>query len=386
MKRVDLKSPDDLRAASRSEDAPYSQDPPETCYFIHNGTYFQKDRSLLLYVFKGGTSANPRVFVGESRTGVVIRGRATTGDSDNPGSRIANIVFSNMTFDLSGGLPGYDANSDAFNTLTLNANASNVRVDHVTFTGDCRTGLRGAHIETDGIDGLVVDSTLIENFGHCDHRNGLGHEDHGVYLANGKNITIRNSVVRGNSSRGIQFYTLSDEGDTLDNVTIERNRIYANGHADYEDGIVLNGSGPDTISNVTVARNLIYKNFYSGVRWAGPATSAVQVLNNTFYHNGSGSSSADRSEVNVDDVGTAGPSTVTRNLFSVGVSLINNCNGGARQGFALKDNLSDQAAPSGSSGDCVASLVRADAQLADPENGDFHPRNAQATAYGAYAP
>jgi len=38
-----------------------------------------------------------------------------------------------------------------------------IEIDHVTFTGDCATGLKGGHIETNGTDGLLVNNKLINN-------------------------------------------------------------------------------------------------------------------------------------------------------------------------------------------------------------------------------
>jgi Right handed beta helix region len=378
MPQVDLDSVEGLKDASRGEGA-YAADAPGTCYFIRNGTYQQPDRTVLLYILRGGTSAAPRYFVGESRSNVVLRGRATVGDADDPNDRLSNVVLANLTFDLSGGLPGYGSD-DAFNTLTLNGTATNVKVDHVSFTGDCAHGLRGGHIETDGVTGLEVDSALVENFGNC---GGDGHEDHGIYLAGGAEITLRNSVIRGNSSRGIQLYTQGGQYGTLSNILIERNRIYANGHRDYEDGIVINGSDTGTITNVTVQHNLIYRNYYSGIRFAGPATSGIQVTRNTFYSNGSGSSSSDRSEINIDDPGEAVGTSIGRNIFSVGNALINACFDALDNGFSLDDNVVQGAASSES---CVRGIVAADPEFADPAAGDFRTGNPAVAGYGAYSP
>src|SRR5262249_60985034 len=133
-----------------------------------------------------------RTFIGESRKGVIIKSRASIDDG------IGDLTFSNFTFDLT----GY-ADAGSFNTLSVGT-GQNITVDHLTFTGDCATGLKGGHIETNGTDGLLVEACLIEKFGHC---GGGGHEDHGIYLANGKNIVIRNNVIQQNSSLGIQMYT-----------------------------------------------------------------------------------------------------------------------------------------------------------------------------------
>src|SRR5262249_12495498 len=139
---------------------------------------------------RGGAAGNPMLFVGESRTGVLIHG-------SNWLSGGGHVILRNLTFDLSGFLSG------SFSTLTVNG-VPDVLVDHVTFTGDCMTGYVGGHIETSNAVGLTVDSCIIEKFGHCATN---GSRDHGIYLDSGSAITIRNNVIRGNSARGIQLYT-----------------------------------------------------------------------------------------------------------------------------------------------------------------------------------
>src|SRR5262249_48501939 len=199
----------------------YAADAPNTCYVIANGTYQQSGGTLPMYFLKGGAGAGVRYFIGASRQGVVIRGRASIEDG------VGNLVIANLTFDLT----GY-SQSGSFSTLTV-GQAANVTVSQVTFTGDCATGLNGGHIETDGVNGLLVDAVLVEKFGHC---GGGGHQDHGIYLSSGTNITIRNSIIRSNSSRGIQMYT----SGTLDKISVLGNWIYANDHWDYEAGIIVN--------------------------------------------------------------------------------------------------------------------------------------------------
>lgn len=366
--RVDIASVSALEDASRGEGA-FAGDPANTCYFIANGTYQQSGSSLILYVVRGGSSAGPRSFVGATRQGVVIRGRATIDDG------VSNVIINNMTFDLT----GY-SQSGSFNTVTVN-HASNVTVSQVSLTGDCSTGYKGGHIESDGASGLTVDSCLVEKFGHC--ASG-GHEDHGIYLANGSNITIRNSIVRNNASRGIQLYTQGGEYGTLSNVTLEHNWIYANGHGDYEDGIAINATGTGTITNVLIQRNLIYRNFYSGIRFVGDAMSEVSVLQNTFDSNGAPSSSGSRSEVNLDDEGSGSGATFGKNIFSAANRLINNCYDSASRGFLIEDNvLNGQSAPPAAA-NCVGSLIQANPQFVDGANGDYHTQNPVVAPYGAY--
>jgi hypothetical protein len=282
-----------------------------------------------------------------------------------------------MTFDLS----GYQ-DSGAFNTLTL-GNGKNITIDHVTFTGDCKTGLQGGHIETNKTEGVLVEACLIEKFGHC---NGGGHEDHGVYLGAGKDITLRNNVIRGNSSRGIQMYTQGGEYGTLDRITVENNLVDSNGHADYEDGIVINSYGTGPISNVTIERNIFVKNYYSGIRFAGGTESAVVVRDNTFVQNGAGSGSASRSEINADSSGGNSHTMIDGNIFDVKNTLINDCYTGKANGFAFGDNFVHGAIPTGGSGNCVGPETLGDPMFANAGAGDYHPTNPKAEGYGAYAP
>jgi parallel beta-helix repeat protein len=366
---VDIRTIGELESATRGEDA-RSGDAPGTCYFIHDGTYVQRDR-LAFYVRRGGAEGAPRQFVGESRDHVVVVGRATVD------AEVSHVVIRNLTFTLS----GYRQDG-SFSTLTL-GNGSDITVDHVTLTGDCATGYRGGHIETGRTRSLRVESCLVEKFGHC---SGGGSLDHGIYLTSGQDITLRNNVVRGNSSRGIQLYTAGGQSGTLNNIVIENNRIYANGHGDYQDGVVVNGSDSGTIGHVTIQRNLIYRNAYSGIRFAGPATSGIQVVRNTFVENGVGSTRGSRSEINIDDPGEAAGAVISRNIFAVGYNLINNCYDAASLGFALRDNLADGAVPHGAAGDCISETFIADPEFYDKAAGDLRTRNPAAASYGAYAP
>ncbi|HEY7515766.1 MAG TPA: right-handed parallel beta-helix repeat-containing protein [Vicinamibacteria bacterium] len=366
--RVDLASVSEIENASRGSGG-FARDAPATCYFIRNGTYRQGS-SLLLFVQRGGGAGGRRTFVGESRTGVVLVGRASIDDD------VSNVTISNLTLTLN----GY-SQSGSFSTITV-GEASGIVLDHLNLTGDCNTGARGAHVEANGVSGLLVEASLLEAFGRC---RGGGHEDHGIYLASGRDITIRNNVIRGNSSRGIQLYTGEGDYGTLSQITIENNRIVGNGHANFEDGIVVNGRDSGTIDNLTVRRNLIYGNFFAGIRFAGPATRNVRVENNTFYRNGAGSTSSARAEVCVDDEGMAAGAILERNIFSVARAVINDCYDGAARGFQLRDNIVNGAVSSGAS-NCVSASVLADPQFTDPERGDFRTRNSAAAGYGAYAP
>ena len=363
--QVDILTTADLESAARGEGA-FSTDAPGTCYLVHNGTYASAS-NVLLWVTAGGLPGAPRRFVGASRDGVVITGRGTIEAS--------HVVIENMTFNLT----GY-SHSGSFNTITVGA-AAGIALSHLTLTGDCATGLRGGHVEVDGADGVVLECSTVERFGQC---NGDGHLDHGVYLASGSNIAVRNNIIRENSSRGIQLNTEDGAFGTLGGVTIERNRIYDNGHRSYEDGIVINGNASGTISQVTIERNLIYGNQYAGVRFVGNAQSEILVQLNTFYGNGVRASGGSPSEINLDDVGSGAGTVVTRNLVASERPLLNNCYDATGRGFLINDNL--VSATPGNPGACVTNTTTASITFEDAASGNFHTGTPQAAQYGAYAP
>jgi hypothetical protein len=365
MTKVEIATVTDLADASRAEGS-HATDPASVCYLIRNGRYVQSGSTLPLWVRKGGPdAAHRRIFVGESRAGVVIVGRGNLEAS--------HVQLSNFTMDLT----GY-SQSGSFNTLDLPEGTTDLRIDHVTFTGDCKTGANGGHIENVGATDVVVESCLIEKFGRCGPN---GHQDHGVYLANGSNLTFRNNEIRGNASRGIQLYTQGGEYGTLDKIVIERNRIHDNGHAAYEDGIAINGTDTGTISNVTIQRNLIYSNYYSGVREVGNAFKAIVIRNNTFSSNGVPSTSGSPSELNLDDDGSGAATSVTRNIFVAAKKVLNSCY--STTDFTVVDNLGQGTLPTG--GACIREMTAADPLFVNAAAGDFHTQSPAAAGYGAFA-
>ncbi|MCB9653606.1 MAG: right-handed parallel beta-helix repeat-containing protein [Deltaproteobacteria bacterium] len=352
--RVDITSVVEMEDASRGDTHTEG-----TCFFVHDGLYVQRGSTLALYLKRGGSVGSPVIWVGESRQGVIIRGRATIEAND--------VTLSNMTFDLTG-----FSHSGAFNTVTVLGDRATI--SNVSLTGDCATGLRGGHIEiSGGAANSLVEACLVERFGQCE---GDGHLDHGIYLAGGHDITIRNNVIRENASRGIQLNTEGGAYGTLASVIIERNRIYENGHRDYEDGVVLNGSGTGTIQNVIFRRNLFYRNYYSGIRFSGDAISQILVEENTFVDNGVPSNGPNRSEINLDD--GLPEAIVRRNIFVVARTLVNTCTGS----LAISDNLVQGDAQ----GSCVANTVVADPEFSDSGADEYVPTSQAAAGYGAYAP
>ncbi|HET9931273.1 MAG TPA: right-handed parallel beta-helix repeat-containing protein [Polyangiaceae bacterium] len=361
--RADIRTVAEMQSASRGE-----SNQNATCFFVHDGTYAQSGSTLPLYIKRGGTPGAPVVWVGESRDGVIVKGRATFEVGAD------HVLLSNMTFDISA-----LTQSGAYNTITVLAN--DIVMSHLTLTGDCAHGSRGGHIEVPGPTQthVIIDSCIIEKFGHCSADGSL---DHGVYLSGGNDIQVINNIVRENSSRGIQLYShYEDTSQTLTNVLIERNRIESNGHGDYQDGIVIDGNkdaGVDgTIDTVVIRNNVFWHNRYSGVRFVGNAVKGVQISNNTFVENGVASTSKSRSELNLD--GGTPSFSATRNIFVPARAVINSCldSGG------ISDNV---VFPASGSPACVTSSVEADPDFVDAANGDFHPRNPTVARYGSYAP
>jgi len=364
-KRVELSTAAQIMDASRGEGA-YAADPADTCYLVKNGTYAEGG-SLLFYVKKGGTATSARRFVGESRTGVVVHGRAGVGVGSD------HVVFENMTFDLTGYVK-----SGSFNTFDIGAD--DVTVSHVTFTGDCATGFRGGHLEVNSGTKIRIDSCIVEKFGHC---GPTGHEDHGIYLANGNDIVVRNSIVRGNASRGILFNTQQGTYGKLKGVLVEYNRIHDNGHADYEDGIAVNMEGTGNVDDVIIRRNLIYGNYFSGLRFVGSVTTGFDVQRNTFYGNGQRSSHAGRSNLNLDAPKSGGKTLATKNIFAASKAMLNDCYDATPRGFSVSDNVVFSSASTTGDASCVSKVITADPGFASPTTFDFHT-GAAVAGYGAY--
>lgn len=370
---VEITRDQDLAEASRGE-GDYEGQGPGTCYFIRDGVYTSSENVLLYIHDRAASVDDPIWFVGESRDGVVIHHRTTIENS-------SGIVLENMTFDLT----GYD-NDDAFNTLSLEAGATGIRVRNVTFTGDCATGLQGGHIETadDSVTDVVVTRSIIEKYGQCNGVGDLGHLDHGVYIAAGRGITLHNNIIRENSSRGIQIYTQNGDYGSVSDVEISNNLIVRNGHEAYEDGIVINGAGTGPVDDVRIRHNVIAENFYSGVRFgtgddADADISGIVIERNTFFDNGE-SSGEDGSDIS-EDIGSGVENveaTLTRNIFVPAAAVIDSC----MPNVTFADNIVQ-----GSFGDesCQGDLVDVDPELEDPSGGRYRPQNPDAAGYGAYS-
>ncbi|HEX4348015.1 MAG TPA: right-handed parallel beta-helix repeat-containing protein, partial [Vicinamibacterales bacterium] len=235
----------------------------------------------------------------------------------------------------------------------------------------------------DGTTNLVIENSLIEKFGHC--ASG-GHLDHGLYIASGDGMVVRNNEIRLNSSRGIQFNTEDGSFGKINNVTIDHNRIHNNGHADYEDGIVLNGGGTGTVTNVTINHNLIYGNYYSGIRVVDVAYTAIVISQNTLFGNSLAGAGPGRSEMNIDSAGSGANTNVTRNILYAAFQGLNSCYDAFARKYTLVDNVVQGNMPGGTAGNCVSQSNTMQPMFVNAAGADFHTQNAAASAYGAYAP
>jgi hypothetical protein len=97
-----------------------------------------------------------------------------------------------------------------------------------------------------------------------------------------------------------------------------------------------------------------------------------------------GSSSGNRSELNLDDDGAVSDTTAGQNLFAIGHQLINGCRNATSSDLSIDGNLISGGDVG--TGACIGSNSMLDPMLMAPESGDYRPGNAAAQAYGAYAP
>jgi len=173
-----LSSADEVMAATRGEGR-FAGLQPGTTFRIRNGVYTTPANiKALLWIRAGGTQDAPRRFIGESRDGVIIAGRATVAAD--------HVELRNMTFDLTDYTPPDDG---SFGTVTI-VNARHVRVSSVTCTGAGTKGKRGGHVELylpkggRVPEGIVIEDCLLEKFGRFGESDGK--LDHGVYISAGR--------------------------------------------------------------------------------------------------------------------------------------------------------------------------------------------------------
>jgi hypothetical protein len=277
---IELRSSHDIAQASRGAGR-FTDDPPGTVYTIRNGIYrLPEGLDALIWAKVGGTAEKKRRFVGESRNGVIIHGRATvTAD---------HVEICNMTFDLRGYTP---RGKRSFSTVSI-VGASHVSVCRVDCLGNGDKGRRGGHIEVRAPNPesvpaqILVEDCFVEGFGIFAEKEGR--LAHGIYIGEGRQVTVRNCEIRRNSGRGIQIFSHFPDARMLQEITIEGNLIHYNGKEKYTDGIVIGSVRSregDVVSGVTIRDNVIHHNTFAGLRIATNSCEAIEVLNNTFWAN-----------------------------------------------------------------------------------------------------
>ena len=305
---IEVSTSQDLIDASRGKGR-FAACAPGTTFLIKNGTYRTPAKiQTLMCVKKGGEPDNPRIFRGESRAGVIIYGRATiTAD---------HVNLENMTFDLRGFTPEKD---HSFSTISM-VSASDLHISHITCTGDGTKGRRGGHIEIRASDPqrvpekIEIDNCLVEGFGERgDAEDKLAH---GIYLGEGRKVTIKQCVARNNTGRGIQLFSHFPDAGMIEQVLIEGNRIHHNGRQPYTDGLVISAvasGNPDVLSGIIVRHNIIFRNTFSGIRIKTQAIKNLRIENNTFYQNATGFPAG--GELFFDTGADQVAMTVQRNIF-----------------------------------------------------------------------
>lgn len=370
--RVYLETVRQIMDATRGR-GDYAEAPPGTTFVIRNGTYqTPAGLKVMMWILRGGEPGAPRRFVGESRDGVVIVGRATV-QSDH-------VELENMTFTL----VDFEVEPRAsFSTVTV-VSARDVRIAGLNCIGTGDKGRRGGHIEvmrhgTDPIpEDILIEDCLVDRFGR--RADPEGRLDHGIYISSGDTVVVRGCEVRRSSGRGIQLYIHENSGNTISNVIIEDNVIHHNGRLPFTDGIVVatgRTAGLGDLRNVVIRNNLFYRNAFSGIRLNTDFSQEVVVENNTFWRNSRGH--ARGAEVVIDRGGRGRDTRFTRNVFVPGTVAVSGIRFGTHVVF--ENNLVD-----GRPGELdMTRNQRIPNVLLDPANGDFRVADDEFKTFGAQA-
>ena len=153
---------------------------------------------------------------------------------------------------------------------TLDISGAGHQVIRNTFTGpQPRFGAISAFL-TDGlIEGNRI--TITNSSGST--------LDHGMYIHQGANVTIRDNYVSGTTGYGIHVY--EEAGGSIRNVLIENNTVTG---SEQRAGIIV--AGPVPISGITIWNNLVVGNAGYGI--VVRSGEGISILNNTVVENGSG--------------------------------------------------------------------------------------------------
>lgn len=353
---VELDSSADLVDASRGRGR-YAGLPSGTTFLIRDGIYQTPDEvRAVIWVRKGGTKESKRRFVGESRDGVKISGRATISAD--------YVELANMTFDLRGFSPEEER---SFSTVGI-VDASHIIIRSLTCTGDGTKGRRGGHIEVRALtaesvpENIIIEDCLVEGFGRT--KSPKGRLDHGIYLGEGRKIRVKGCEVRQNAGRGIQLFSHFADSGMLRDVLIEDNLVHHNGRERHTEGIVVgsvNSRAPDVIDHVVIRNNIIHSNAFAGIRLNTSSCTGLEISGNTFWNNAADHESG--SEFFLEEYDNDSPISVSRNVFVTRTRALTIRGGQFRIDSA--DNVVD-----GDPGDLL-NAARMNGVLKDPDRGDF---------------
>ncbi len=184
--------------------------------------------------------------------------------------------------------------------------------------------------------------------------------DHGMYIHEGQDVTIRDNYVSGTTGYGIHVYEESPGSTGIRNVLIERNTVTG---SELRSGIIV--AGPVPISDITIRNNLLVRN--SGFGIIVRTGEGVSIANNTVVDNGSGA-------VVFNGSSSVPPSSV---------SIQNNILGRSAEGYHIQADITvfnltvdtnlywpGPLRFKGSISD--AGALVADPQFANAEQGDYH--------------
>jgi len=375
---VELDTAAKIAAAARGT-APYDTDANDVVYLIKNGTYTY-GTSYMLQVDKGGLSAaRKRYFIGETRHGVVIGSKAVI-ESDY-------IVVQNMKWDMS----SYDQGG-TYSTITTTA--AEIEIRDVTMVSTYPNGCKqGGGIEVQApTTNLVIDNCVIDGYGGAG--TGNGSMDHGLYVGAVNGMTVTNTIIRNNASRGVQLYTSGGDYGVINNLTIRNCWIYGNGtHVTnpdyvYRDNILVSDQAATTsISNVLIEECFLWDGYYSGFRTAGASETNITVRYCTFHDNGLrvgvDGYDGNPSEINFDGTGCGNDTEITKCIFDVGVDLTNlPGDDPSARGFSIDDNVVNGSVPG--TPNWVTNVVVEDPQFVNADGNNFHTQNPDVAAYGVY--
>lgn len=132
-------------------------------------------------------------------------------------------------------------------------------------------------------DEVLIEGNTVHDFGHGPNH-GQSNLDHGIYVAEGSGITLRDNVVHHNTAYGIHVY--DHGGDAITDLVIEGNLVYENGNKSWHKGIIVSGEG-GRVEGIRINHNVIWGHNEGGISVIG-SNIEVELYNNTIYEDGVG--------------------------------------------------------------------------------------------------